>query len=137
MSRYTIVVCAIVGFASATSAGATTIGVSSFSPQFVGVDLAKATILSDADSASVNTSVAFIERIDLMAPGVGFTTNPPSGSLETHFADYQPVSSVDRRPSRDQRQLLFGRGCDAVARRPDRVGGRQRDSRGASDFWLG
>jgi exopolysaccharide biosynthesis protein len=72
-----------VGFASATSAGATTIGVSSFSPQFVGVDLAKATILSDADSGSVNTSVAFIERIDLTAPGIGFTTTPPSGPLET------------------------------------------------------
>ena len=82
-SRYTIAACAIVGFASATAAGATTISVSSFSPQFVGVDLAKATILSDADSASVNTSVAFIERIELTAPGVGFTTTPPSGSLET------------------------------------------------------
>ena len=82
-SRYTIAVCAIVGFASATSASATTIGVSSFSPQFVGVDLATATILSDADSSVVNTSVAFIERIDLTAPGIGFTTTPPSGPLET------------------------------------------------------
>src|SRR3984885_14753546 len=82
-SRYTIAACAIVGFASATSASATTIGVSSFSPQFVGVDLATATILSDADSANVNSSVAFIERIDLTAPGVGFTTTPASGSLET------------------------------------------------------
>ena len=82
-SRYTIAVCAIVSFASAPPAGATTIGVSSFSPQFVGVDLAKATILSDADSANVNTSVAFIERIDLTAPGIGFTTTPPSGPLET------------------------------------------------------
>ena len=82
-SRYTIAVCAIVGFASATSASATTIGVSSFSPQFVGVDLATATILSDADSSVVNTSVAFIERIDLTAPGIGFTTTPPSSPLET------------------------------------------------------
>jgi hypothetical protein len=82
-SIYTITACAIVGFASATSASATTIGVSSFSPQFVGVDLATATILSDADSNVVNTSVAFIERIDLTAPGVGFTTTPPSGPLET------------------------------------------------------
>src|SRR3984957_16820976 len=82
-SRYTITACAIVGFASATSASATTIGVSSFSPQFVGVDLATATILSDADSSVVNTSVAFIERIDLTAPGVGFTTTPASGPLET------------------------------------------------------
>src|ERR1700727_949710 len=82
-SRYTIAACAIVGFASATSASATTIGVSSFSPQFVGVSPATATILSDADSSSVNTSVAFIERIDLTAPGIGFTTTPPSGPLET------------------------------------------------------
>src|ERR1700730_14889284 len=82
-SRYTIAVCAIAALASATAAGATTISVSSFSPQFVGVDLAKATLLSNADSASVNTSVAVIERIDLTAPGVGFTPTPPSGPLET------------------------------------------------------
>jgi exopolysaccharide biosynthesis protein len=56
---------------------------SAFSPQFVGVDLAKATILSDADSSMVNTSIAYIERIDLTAPGVGFTTTPHSGPLET------------------------------------------------------
>src|SRR5580693_5647634 len=82
-SIYTITACAIVGFASATSASATTVGVSAFSPQFVGVDLATATILSYADSNVVNTSVAFIERIDLTAPGIGFTTTRPSGPLET------------------------------------------------------
>ena len=82
-SRYTLAICAIVGVSSATSASATSISVSSFSPQFVGVDLATATILSDADSNVVNTSVAYIERIDLTAPGVGFTTTPPSGPLET------------------------------------------------------
>src|ERR1700685_2058948 len=71
MSRYTIAVCAIVGFASATSASATTIGVSAFSPQFVGVDLSTATILSDADSNVVNTSVAFTEVIGLTARGGG------------------------------------------------------------------
>ncbi len=48
-----------------------------------GVDLATATIRSDADSSVVNTSVAFIERIDLTASGVGFTTTPSSGPLET------------------------------------------------------
>ena len=82
-SRYTLVMCAIVGLASATSASATSISVSPFSSQFVGVDLATAKILSDADSNVVNTSVAFIERIDLTAPGIGFTTTPPSGPLET------------------------------------------------------
>jgi exopolysaccharide biosynthesis protein len=82
-SRYTLTMCAIVGLASATSASAASISVSSFSAQFVGVDLATATILSDADSNVVNTSVAFVERIDLTAPGIGFTTTPPSGPLET------------------------------------------------------
>ncbi|HEY1864976.1 MAG TPA: phosphodiester glycosidase family protein [Roseiarcus sp.] len=82
-SGYTLAICAIVGLASATSASAASISVSAFSPQFVGVDLAKATILSDADSSMVNTSIAYIERIDLTAPGVGFTTTPPSGPLET------------------------------------------------------
>lgn len=82
-SRYTLAMCAIVGLASATSASATSISVSSFSPQFVGVDLATATILSNADSSVANTSIAYIERIDLTAPGIGFTTTPPSGPLET------------------------------------------------------
>jgi hypothetical protein len=83
-SRYTLAMCAIVGLASATPpAGATSIGISSFSPQFVGIDLATATILSSADSNVVNTSVAYIERIDLTAPGIGFTTTPQSGPLET------------------------------------------------------
>jgi exopolysaccharide biosynthesis protein len=57
--------------------------VSAFSPQFVGVDLAKATILSDADSSVVNTSIAYVERIDLTAPGIAFTTTPHSGPQET------------------------------------------------------
>ena len=82
-SRYTLAMCAFVGIASATSANATTISVSSFVAQFVGVDLAKATIVSTADSTSPNTSVAYIERIDLAAPGIGFTTTPQSGPLET------------------------------------------------------
>jgi hypothetical protein len=99
-SRYTIAVCAIVSFASVPPAGATTIGVSSFSPQFVGVDLAKAAILSDADSANFNTSVAFIERIDLTAPGIGFTTTPPSGPLETTS---QTTSQFFSRPARKSR----------------------------------
>jgi hypothetical protein len=82
-SRYTIGMCVMMRLASITPAAATTISVSAFSPQFVGIDLAKATILSDADASVVNTSVASIERIDLTAPGIGFTTTPPSGPLET------------------------------------------------------
>jgi len=82
-SQYTLMMCAIMGLASATSATAASISVSPWSAQFVGIDLAKATILSDADSSVVNTSIAFIERIDLTAPGIGFATTPHSGPLET------------------------------------------------------
>ncbi len=83
MNKYSGVFCIAVSFAAATSAEAAAIDVSSWTPQFVGVALAKATILSDADSTVVNTSVAYIERIDLDAKGIGFTTTPASGPLET------------------------------------------------------
>jgi exopolysaccharide biosynthesis protein len=82
-SRYAIAACAMMGLAVAGPAAATTITMSSFTPQFVGVDLATATIKSSEDSTVVNTSVAYIERIDLTAPGIGFTTTGPSGPLET------------------------------------------------------
>ena len=82
-SKYILAMCVVAGLASATPAAATTINVSPFSRQFVGIDLAKATILSDADASVVNTSVAYVERIDLTAAGIGFTTTPPSGPLET------------------------------------------------------
>jgi hypothetical protein len=135
-SKYTLVICAMMALASTTSAGATTIGVSSFSPQFVGVDLATATILSDADSNVVNTSVAYIERIDLTARGIGFTTTPPSGPLETTSQTTSQFSPSDPRPGRDQRQLLLGRSRHAVARRPNRISGLQRDGCRAPDLWL-
>ena len=74
--------CAIVGFASATSAGAATIGVSSFSPQFVGVDLAKATIVSDADSASANTS--WVRRPGAGSPTPGRRWHRPPNDREAN-----------------------------------------------------
>ena len=83
MNKYAGVLCVAVSLAAATSAEAAAIDVSSWTPQFVGVALAKATILSDADSNVLNTSVAYIERIDLDAKGIGFTTTPASGPLET------------------------------------------------------
>lgn len=49
-SKYILAMCVVAGLASATPAAATTINVSPFSRQFVGIDLAKATILSDADA---------------------------------------------------------------------------------------
>ena len=64
-------------------AHAATISLTPYVPQFQGISLAEATILSSADSTVVNTSVAYIERIDLTAPGIGFTTTPLSGPLET------------------------------------------------------
>jgi hypothetical protein len=65
------------------SANAASITLSSWVPQFEGIGLAQATILSSAASTTVNTSVAYVDRVDLTAPGIGFTTTPPSGSLET------------------------------------------------------
>ena len=65
------------------SANAATITLSSWVPQFEGISLAQATILSSAASTTVNTSIAYIDRIDLTTPGIGFTTTPYSGSLDT------------------------------------------------------
>jgi Phosphodiester glycosidase len=67
----------------ATSANAATITISSWIPQYEGISLAQATIVSTADSTTPNTSAAFIERIDLTAPGIGFITTPSFGPLET------------------------------------------------------
>jgi hypothetical protein len=78
-----IVATALFSSILASSANADTITFSSWVLQFEGISLSKATILSSADSTTVNTSVAYIERIDLTAPGIGFTTTPPSGPLET------------------------------------------------------
>jgi len=81
--RYRPAVIAILSGLLAASANAETIVLSSWAPQFEGVSQAQATILSSADSTNVNTSLAYIDRIDLTAPGIGFTTTPQSGSLET------------------------------------------------------
>ena len=82
-SRYSLSACALFSSMLITSANAATITLSSWAPQFEGITQAQATILSSADSAAVNTSVAYIDRIDLTAPGIGFTTTPKSGSLQT------------------------------------------------------
>ena len=67
----------------AVSAPAATIALSSWAPQFEGISQAQATIVSSAASTTVNTSVAYIDRVDLTTPGIGFTTSPQSGPLET------------------------------------------------------
>ncbi len=55
-------------------AAATAVSVGGWTPLFQGVDLATATLAG---------SVASAARVDLTAPGIGFTTTPASGPLET------------------------------------------------------
>jgi hypothetical protein len=82
-SQLCLAVVALFSSILASSASADTIAFSPWAAQFQGVSLSTATILSAAASTTVNTSVAYIERIDLTAPGIGFTTTPHSGPLET------------------------------------------------------
>lgn len=73
--RYAIGLAALLLIGSPfATASATTVAVGSWQPLFQGVDQATAT---------VDTSQAYIVRINLMAPGIGFTTTPHSGSLDT------------------------------------------------------
>ncbi|GAC1344286.1 MAG: hypothetical protein NVSMB18_21650 [Acetobacteraceae bacterium] len=57
-----------------TAAQATTVSLNPFQALYQGVGEA---------SATVDTSQAYVIRIDLTAPGIGFTTTPKSGPLET------------------------------------------------------
>jgi hypothetical protein len=50
------------------------ITLSSWTPQYEGIDQAR---------AALSSSVAYIDRVDLSAPGIGFTTTPQSGPLAT------------------------------------------------------
>lgn len=56
------------------TADGTEISLSPWRPEFQGVDLAQATFAG---------SVGYVDRIDLNAPGIGFTTTPHSGPLAT------------------------------------------------------
>lgn len=69
-----IALCAAAGIVPVGSAHATAITLSAWTPQFVGIDEAVATF---------SNSVAYIERINLTAPGIGFTVTGASGSLDT------------------------------------------------------
>lgn len=73
-SHYGLVLVALVGGALAQPANAAPITLSSWTPAFQGVDSAQATF---------SNSAAYVDRIDLTAPGIGFTTTPPSGPLAT------------------------------------------------------
>jgi len=59
---------------AAGSAIAAPITLSSWTPQYIGIDQAEASLAS---------SVAYVDRVDLSAPGIGFTTTPQSGPLAT------------------------------------------------------
>jgi exopolysaccharide biosynthesis protein len=54
------------------------ITLSGWTPQFVGIDQASATIVDAGD-----TSVAYIDRVNLSAPGIGFAVTPQSGTMQT------------------------------------------------------
>ena len=68
----------------ALNANAADITQSGFSPLYLGVDFETATVPSNPTAAGApTTSKAYIARIDLKAPGVGFIATPHSGSLQT------------------------------------------------------
>ncbi len=64
---------------AAPQAQAIPISLGSYAPAFTGIDLA-------TDTLNGGSSVAYVARIDLTAPGIGFTTTPPSGPLNTTAA---------------------------------------------------
>lgn len=61
-----------------SSLQASTVAISSWTPEFQGIDYASGTVMDDG-----NTSLAYGLRVDLTAPGIGFTTTPPGGKLNT------------------------------------------------------
>jgi len=61
-----------------TDAQAATFTIANYNPLFQGIDETTATIQGGS-----GVSQAYVVRIDLAAQGVGFTTTPHSGSLET------------------------------------------------------
>lgn len=65
-------------------AGAAEVAISGFSPLYIGVDHATATVPSNpSDAGAPRTSRAYIVRVDLKSPGIAFTATPQSGTLET------------------------------------------------------
>jgi hypothetical protein len=69
-----------------TAAQAATVSLSGYTPLFYGIDYATAEIRGTgvgAGNGTTQRSEAYVLRIDLNADGIGFTTTPHSGSLET------------------------------------------------------
>jgi exopolysaccharide biosynthesis protein len=71
-------VAALLAISALSEAQATTFTVGSYDPLFQGIDETTATIQGGS-----GVSQAYVVRINLNAPGVGFNTTPHSGTLET------------------------------------------------------
>jgi exopolysaccharide biosynthesis protein len=78
LTRVAAVVAALLAGVALTDAQATTFTIGNYDPLFQGIAETSATIQGGS-----GVSQAYVVRIDLNAPGVGFTTTPHSGSLET------------------------------------------------------
>lgn len=80
-----------------SQAGAAEIAQSGFSPLYIGIDHATATVPSNpTDAGAPRTSRAYIVRIDLKAPGIAFTATPQSGPLETTSATTSQFAADSR-----------------------------------------
>lgn len=78
----TFIAVLLIGLVS--QAGAEEMTQSGFSPLYIGVDHATATVPSNPTTTGApRASRAYIVRIDLRAPGIAFTATPQSGPLET------------------------------------------------------
>ena len=76
--RFVAAAAALIATFGLTAAEAATFNVEAYTPIFQGIDYATA----DIEGGSGH-SEAFVVRVDLNAPGIGFTTTPHSGPLET------------------------------------------------------
>src|SRR5690242_12695092 len=76
--RFMAATAGLVAMFGLTAAQAATFDIASYTPLFQGIDYTTA----DIEGGSGH-SEAFVVRIDLDAPGIGFYTTPHSGPLET------------------------------------------------------
>jgi len=76
--KLTAAVSALLAVSVLPGAQAATFTIANYNPLFQGIDETTATIQGGS-----GVSQAYVVRIDLTAQGVGFTTTPHSGSLET------------------------------------------------------
>jgi exopolysaccharide biosynthesis protein len=78
------IIAATLFVSTSVAASAAEITQSGFSPLYVGIDYETATIPTNPTAAGTpTTSRAYIVRIDLRAPGIGFIATPHNGPLDT------------------------------------------------------